>query len=166
MQLVGVSGSGWVYGPRAEEGFAMVGCIVTGHGDFALGLSSALEMIAGPQEEFRAVPFHEEGAGEYAKKISDAVRDMVDRDGSCVVFCDLVGGTPFNQSMMLTGELPQVQVVAGTNLPMLLEGLMSRDDSMTAEGLAALAQESGRSGVAHLSVTGAAADEEPGEDGI
>lgn len=30
------------------KGDVMVGCILTGHGEFASGLGSAVEMVAGP----------------------------------------------------------------------------------------------------------------------
>lgn len=33
-----------------DGGFKMIGCIVTGHGDFAPGLTRAVEMIAGKQD--------------------------------------------------------------------------------------------------------------------
>ncbi len=123
-------------------------------------------MIAGPQDELRPVVFHEESAAEFTKTISDAVGDMVERNGSCTVFCDLVGGTPFNQAMLLTESNPKVQVVAGANLPMLLECLTSRDEVACAVDLANRAEEAGRCGVAHLSVTGEMCDESTGEDGI
>ena len=41
---------------RTKES-AMVGCILTGHGTFAEGVGAALEMVGGPQEDFKAVTF-------------------------------------------------------------------------------------------------------------
>ena len=43
-----------------------------------------------------------------------------------LVFCDLLGGTPFNQSMLISQDVDNVEVVAGTNLPMLIELVMTR----------------------------------------
>ncbi len=47
----------------------MVGCIITGHGDFAQGLMSALEMIAGPQNATQAVIFHEDEAATFGVRL-------------------------------------------------------------------------------------------------
>ena len=52
----------------------MIGFILTGHGHFSTGLKSAVDMIAGPQDNFEAVPFEEEKAGEYAGTIFLTVR--------------------------------------------------------------------------------------------
>ncbi len=37
-----------------------------------------------------------------------------------LVFTDLLGGTPFNQSMMIAQDVDNVEVLTGTNLPWLL----------------------------------------------
>ena len=41
----------------------MVDFVITGHATFAPGMAGALEMIAGPQEQFTVVPFLEEEIG-------------------------------------------------------------------------------------------------------
>ena len=38
----------------------MIGCVITGHGEFGPGLSLAVEMIAGKQEKFEVVAFRED----------------------------------------------------------------------------------------------------------
>jgi len=146
----------------------MVGFVLTGHGDFAPGLASSVEMIAGPQPNFDIVAFHESEAGEYPQLIADAIARSAETCGSAVVFCDLAGGTPFNQAMLVSHERPGVEVVAGTNLPMLLEALMSRDASSTADGLADEAVSAGSASIVHarLVIDEASAGDELGEGGI
>ena len=82
----------------------MIGFILTGHGHFSNGLKSALDMIAGPQQAFEIVPFEEGEAGAYADKLHDAIKAMRDQTDGVLVFCDLMGGTPFNQSMIASGQ--------------------------------------------------------------
>ncbi len=127
----------------------MVGFVLTGHGDFAPGLASSIEMIAGPQADFDVVAFHESAAGDYPAILADAVNGSVERCGSAIVFCDLTGGTPFNQAMLLSQAQPGVEVVAGTNLPLLLEALMCRDATSTADALADEAVAVGSASVVH-----------------
>lgn len=151
--------------PLYEGETIMVGCILTGHGQFSVGLADALRMIGGPQEDFVVVPFLEDEADVYPSKIRQAIEDMAKSTDEVVVFCDLVGGTPFNQSMLVSAEMSNVEVVAGTNLPMLLECLCTRDDSTKALQMAEMATESGRMGIDHI-VLEVEDDEEDFTDGI
>ena len=34
-----------------------------------------------------------------------------------IVFVDLLGGTPFNQSMMIANDVDKLEIVTGSNLP-------------------------------------------------
>lgn len=132
-----------------EREVDMVGIVLTGHGEFSLGLKSALEMIAGPQSDFEAVTFKEEEAGDYAAKLREAITAMrADHDG-VLVLCDLMGGTPFNQSMLISADTEGVAVVAGANLPMLIDISMARTDDSKLDDLVSEAVEVGREGVVH-----------------
>lgn len=144
----------------------MVGFVLTGHGDFATGLASSVAMIAGEQPAFDVVPFHEDAAGEYPELIISTIKAAAEKYDGVVVFCDLQGGTPFNQSMLATQEAEDVEVVSGTNLPMLLEVLVTRTENSTTQELVDLALEAGREGVSHmvlnLDATSAEDDDEEG----
>lgn len=145
----------------------MIGFVLTGHGDFAPGLFSSVKMIAGDQEEFDVVPFHDEGAEAEAfpQRLREVVTASAERNDAVIVFCDLQGGTPFNQAMMLTAEMPAVQVVAGANLPLLLEAATDRADTPDPEALIDGALEAGRSGLVHLSLSPVGEDEDDDLDG-
>ncbi|MBM6815640.1 PTS sugar transporter subunit IIA [Olsenella uli] len=144
----------------------MIGFILTGHGQFSNGLKSALDMIAGPQQAFEIVPFEESGAGEYGDKLREAVKAMRAQTDGVLVFCDLMGGTPFNQSMMITAEQDNISVVAGTNLPMLIDIVMSRTEDSTIEDLVSEAVEVGKEGVCHMALTAGSDDEDEDGEGI
>ena len=144
----------------------MVGCILTGHGTFAEGVGAALEMVGGPQEDFAVVTFLEDEAAEFPEKIASAIASMAERCGEVVVFCDLMGGTPFNQAMMASAATPGVRVVTGVNLPMLLECMSMRSDDVTADELVETAVEIGRMGVAAPVLETEAVDEPEDGEGI
>ncbi len=144
----------------------MVGCILTGHGTFADGVGGALEMVGGPQSNFQKVTFLEEEAAEFPAKLAGAIQEMAEKCGEVVVFCDLLGGTPFNQAMMAAAGTPGVRVVTGANLPMLLECMSLRNDSTTGEELVQTAVEIGQMGIAAPVLDATAADEPEDGDGI
>ena len=150
----------------------MIGFILTGHGHFSTGLKSALDMIAGPQEAFEIVTFTEEEAGAYGDTLRAAVKAMREKTDGVLIFCDLMGGTPFNQSMMITAEQDNISVVAeqdnisvvaGTNLPMLIDIVMARMPESTIADLVAEAVEVGKEGVCHMELGADAADDDEDE---
>ena len=74
-----------------------------------------------------------------------------------------MGGTPFNGLLMNTQMVPGVEVVAGTNLPMLLEVLTTRTPESTTQELVDCAVEAGKQGVVHMVLT---IDDEPDSDDL
>ena len=147
----------------------MVGFILTGHGQFAPGLASALAMVAGEPPLFAAVPFTNENAGTYGDDLKRAIVDMRAEADAVVVFADLLGGTPFNQAMMASASVPDVDIVTGANLPMLIECLVTRSSGAGAAELVRTALSVGAAGIAHKSVAdlmAPAPDATPPADGI
>ena len=52
----------------------LIGIIVTGHGNFASGLASSIEVIAGKQDKFEAIDFPIGSTNtELAKQLQEAV---------------------------------------------------------------------------------------------
>lgn len=100
----------------------MPGIVVTGHGHFATGIVSALELILGPQDGLVAVDFPE---GDTATQITENLTSAVDSfgGGAVVVFSDLRGGQPFNVASALCTDHPNLRVAFGTNLPLLIEAV-------------------------------------------
>lgn len=128
----------------------MIGIILTGHGSFAPGLMGAVEMIAGKQEDFLVVDFQEnESLETFEKKMSDGVAKLLEKNESVIVFADLLGGTPFRTAMLAANNRENVQVVVGTNLPMLIESTGLRYSATNLNEFITQAMEIGREGLSH-----------------
>ena len=109
--------------------------LVTGHGGFASGMAAASRMIVGDQELIDWLPF-EEGTNlsDYQAQITASVETYGEE--GLLILTDFKGGTPFNVSMLLSQGYPQVAVLAGTNLAMILEAI---DQASTASSVTDLA---------------------------
>lgn len=140
----------------------MIGFLLTGHGEFAPGLASSLELVAGKQEAFKVVPFDVEKAAEYPELLHTEIEQLREQTDAVLVFVDLLGGTPFNQAMINTQSINDVNVVTGTNLPMLIETLFTRnsDASATLDSLTECAIAAGQNGVVTRKLGAAASDED------
>ncbi|MGL5507234.1 MAG: hypothetical protein ACRDB0_04945 [Paraclostridium sp.] len=96
--------------------------IITGHGNFASGLKSSLDLIVGNFDFVKFIDFTEEKSPDTLKK--EIINWIDGEDRKIYIFTDLVGGTPFKVSSELTLEYSNIEVLCGTNLPMLVESSM------------------------------------------
>ncbi|MEG2789455.1 MAG: PTS sugar transporter subunit IIA [Romboutsia sp.] len=96
--------------------------IITGHGKFGSGLKTSLDLIVGNHNFVKPVDFTEEKSPEELKTEIEAF--VKEAEGNVYIFTDLIGGTPFKISSELTLNHKNIEVLCGTNLPMLVESTM------------------------------------------
>ncbi|MDD7268107.1 MAG: PTS fructose transporter subunit IIA [Lachnospiraceae bacterium] len=108
----------------------MIGLIVTGHGHFATGLGSALELIAGVNEQVVTVDFEADHTIETLTQNLNAAIDRLSGCDGVLVLSDLAGGSPFKTAVECKFARPELkmEVIAGTNLPLLIEGATMTED--------------------------------------
>jgi PTS system mannose-specific IIB component len=116
----------------------MVGIIIASHGEFANGILQSGAMIFGEQENVKAVTLMpSEGPDDVKAKMKEAISSFDNQD-EVLFLVDLWGGTPFNQANSLLEEHKDTwAIVAGMNLPMLIEAYASRLSMNTAHEIAA-----------------------------
>lgn len=142
----------------------MIGLIVTGHANFGSGMTSSVNLIAGEQEAYRYVDFLPTyGTEELTEEIAKAMDELKDCEG-IIIFTDLMGGSPFNVAASLGYGKENVRIVAGTNLPMLVEIVMSRKFMDDLDGLVESVLETGKEQVTKYEFKQVVQEES--EDGI
>ena len=126
----------------------MVGIILATHGDFAKGILQSGSMIFGDQPNVAAVTLQpSEGPADIRGKMEEAVASFDDPD-QVLIMVDLWGGTPFNQANgLISGHEDTWAIVAGLNLPMLIDAYASRMTTETAQEIAVQISGSGKDGV-------------------
>ena len=126
----------------------MVGIILATHGDFATGILQSASMIFGEQPNVAAVTLQpSEGPDDVRRKMEEAVASFADPE-QVLILVDLWGGTPFNQSNgLIAGHEDKWAIVAGLNLPMLIDAYASRMMMETAHELAVQISGSAKEGV-------------------
>ncbi len=126
----------------------MVGIILASHGGFADGIYQSGEMIFGQQENVAHVILKpDEGPDDVRAKMEKAIASF-DDDEEVLFLVDLWGGTPFNQANNLVEQhKDKWAIVAGMNLPMVIEAYASRFSMNTAHEIAAHIIETAKEGV-------------------
>ncbi|MGM0215840.1 PTS sugar transporter subunit IIA [Enterococcus sp. AZ109] len=102
------------------------------HGNFAKGLQSTLELFI-PNQEIAFLSAYVEDEPPIDEQLEDFFNELPE-DELAIIFTDLFGGS-VNQKVLLASEGKQVQIIAGFNLPVVLEVVLNKDQ-LTPENLA------------------------------
>lgn len=127
-----------------------IAIVIGTHGWAAEQLLKTAEMLLGEQENVGWIDFV---PGENAETLIEKYETQLaklDTTQGVLFLVDTWGGSPFNAASRIVVDKPQYEVIAGVNIPMLVETLMARDDNPTLDELVAVAVETGREGVKAL----------------
>ena len=126
----------------------MVGIILASHGDFAKGILQSGAMVFGEQANVKPCTLMpSEGPNDFKEKLKEAIASFDNQD-EVLFLVDLWGGTPFNQANTIFEEhKDKWAIVAGMNLPMLIEAYAARLSMKSAQKIAANILKSAKEGV-------------------
>ncbi|MEQ6280548.1 PTS mannose transporter subunit IIAB [Kluyvera huaxiensis] len=127
-----------------------IAIVIGTHGWAAEQLLKTAEMLLGEQENVGWIDFV---PGENAETLIEkytAQLAKLDTSKGVLFLVDTWGGSPFNAASRIVVDKENYEVIAGVNVPMLVETFMSRDDNPSFDELVALAVETGREGVKAL----------------
>ncbi|WP_312757199.1 PTS mannose transporter subunit IIAB [Pantoea brenneri] len=133
-----------------------IAIVIGTHGWAAEQLLKTAEMLLGEQENVGWIDFVPgENAETLIEKYQARLAELDTAQG-VLFLVDTWGGSPFNAASRIVVDKPDYDVVAGVNIPMLVETLMARDDNPGFDQLIAVAVETGREGVKALKAKEAA----------
>ncbi len=99
----------------------MIGLILTGHGQYASGLKSGLNLVVGDLANVRAIDFEGDRIDAYKVKLKEIISEMLEKYDSLAIATDIAGGTPYNTAVTLTNEDQRVMVFSGLNFQLAYE---------------------------------------------
>jgi PTS system mannose-specific IIA component len=123
----------------------MIGLILVTHGNLAREFLAATEHVVGPQERVAAICIGADEDMEVRRNDIEAAIKACDEGQGVIMLTDMFGGTPSNLAISLLR--PNVEVIAGVNLPMLIK-LASVRKTMKVAAAVEAAQEAGRKYIA------------------
>lgn len=100
--------------------------VITGHGNYATGLKSSIELLAGRNGDLYYLDLM---VNDTDQMLREQMTNVVKKnEGSSVLFiCDILGGTPFKVSVEIANNSDHMEVVAGCNIGSILEGVFQKD---------------------------------------
>ncbi|MGP2542727.1 PTS mannose transporter subunit IIAB [Yersinia sp. 2541 StPb PI] len=127
-----------------------IAIIIGTHGAAAEQLLKTAEMILGEQANVAYIDFV---PGENAETLIEKYNGKLtglDTSSGVLFLVDTWGGSPFNAASRIVTDKENYEVVAGVNIPMLVETFMARDDNPSFAELVKIAVQTGREGVKAL----------------
>lgn len=119
------------------EGTRMIGLVLVTHGRLAEEFVAAMEHVVGRQEQVRTVAIGPDDDMEERRSEIIACAEEVDSGDGVILLTDMFGGTPSNLAISLLGQSGKIEVIAGTNLPMLIKLASVRGSQPLSEAVAA-----------------------------
>jgi fructoselysine and glucoselysine-specific PTS system IIA component len=101
--------------------------IIATHGTFAGGIKSSLDIIIGSMEHVFLIQAYADENISVEAEIKKILEQINDQD-ELVVFTDLLGGSVTNQ-VIQNALKPNVHIVAGFNLPLIIDVLLAGNDT-------------------------------------
>lgn len=119
----------------------MIELVIITHGHFGEEVFLSAEMIMGKQGNVHTIAVEPGKALSHVVDELDAVISANSSKG-VLILTDMFGGSPSNVAFSYAGQ-PNIEIISGVNLPMLLKAFSSR---MSGTDLATLAAECGEAG--------------------
>ncbi|USO01211.1 MAG: PTS sugar transporter subunit IIA [Alphaproteobacteria bacterium] len=108
----------------------MIGIIVIAHGRLAYEFVAVLEHVAGPRNNLKALGINPDDNIIAQRVTLEEMITQVDSGRGVVLATDMFGGTPSNLAIAVS-KGKNVEVVAGVNLPMLIDLVQRREANLS-----------------------------------
>jgi PTS system mannose-specific IIA component len=99
----------------------MIGILIITHGDLAKALLESAQHIAGETLPFKTLTIGwNQQFKDIHREVGEAI-EAIDCGDGVLVLTDLLGGTPSNVALSFVRKRPNIEVVTGVNLPILVK---------------------------------------------
>lgn len=122
----------------------MIGIIIVSHGPYAEALYESIKMLYGEQEKIETINFRIGESIDDLKKDIFKARERLQTD-YVLIFVDILGGSPYNVSSLEIKDDNKINVITGFNMPMILEILSRRNESLLT--ISDIAKNAGKDGI-------------------
>ena len=120
----------------------MIGLVIVAHGFLATEMKKIMDLIVGTQDFVETIEILPTDDIEEKRKELQSKIDIVNQGNGVILLTDMFGGTPSNLAISFM-ENPNIEVIAGVNVPMLIKLAQIRKTKSLAEVIIE-AQEAGR----------------------
>ncbi len=111
----------------------MIHGILLTHGNLGEAFVKTAERIIGPVKSLSNISSTGMSPKDLKMHLEKMVQNDDEKNSTCLIFVDLKGGHPWHVACRIVRENPNVSVISGVNLPMLLSFLIKRENLSLSE---------------------------------
>lgn len=100
--------------------------LIATHGAFAAGIKSSVDIIVGPQKNLDTFCAYLDGETTITERVKNYMEGCCEED-ELIIVTDMFGGSVNNEFMKYISR-PNIHLIAGLNLPLLLELILNQED--------------------------------------
>lgn len=105
----------------------MIGILIISHGPLAKGVLESCRFFYEDERYIRTeILAKEDDPMSFLDVIKASCKEFEELDG-ILILTDIPGGTPANLAQVVMRDYPQIRLVSGVNLMMVLDALLSRE---------------------------------------
>lgn len=138
----------------------MIGVLLVSHSKLAHGMKTAVEFVAGEQENLFSIGLEEAGIASFRTELKSLVERLSKEIRQLIIVCDIPAGSPGTNAYDVFAQTDlEIEMLSGMNLAMLLEILLMREgkefQQLIADGIKA-----GKESIDHMDFSDEDTDEE------
>lgn len=107
--------------------------ILASHAYMAKGVSTSVELILGKQENLSYISAYVEGEEPFELKLRNMLEDY--KGDNIIIISDLLGGSVNNEILPLIEQYPNVKLITGMNLMLVISIIISINDNLDDEAI-------------------------------
>lgn len=124
----------------------LIGLIMLSHGPLAIGLYESSRFFINDLQHIECLALNsEDNPLDFQSKIEVLYNKVNDNDG-VIIFTDIPGGSPANQAQLIANMHPDIRIICGMNLIMVIEALIHRE-TMDLKSICELIIQSGKESI-------------------
>lgn len=100
--------------------------LVASHANFATGAQSTIELFAGENKNISYIAAYNKDGASLESQLDEFFATLTEED-HVLIFTDLFGGSVNQQISVRAAKFTNVFIIAGFNLPVILEALLSAE---------------------------------------
>lgn len=104
--------------------------LVVSHSTLCKGFNKAVDMILGKETSVEYLELDDEGIELFHKRLKEKIKILKGENKGILILADLFGGSPFNRALCEASEDEEIEVIAGVNLPMVIEAIMNKTSNL------------------------------------
>lgn len=104
--------------------------VVVSHSSLCKGFNKAVGMILGEEKSIEYLELDNDGIEVFHSNLKKKIEKLKAENDEILILADLFGGSPFNRALCESCNDNKIKVIAGVNLPMIIEAIMNKSSSL------------------------------------